>query len=185
MTTTNPTIYYVIAAIVVILAIVAAVAIARRSQSARLQRRFGPEYERLARERGSRTEAERELARREERVKGFRLAELPPGARERYSEEWRRVQARFVDEPAAALRQADTLIANVMRDRGYPQADFEQRTADLSTDHARALGDYRAAHEIALRSEGGNASTEDLRQAMVHYRTLFDELVGTTERSKA
>lgn len=184
MTATSPTIYYVIGAIVVIVVVIVAIAIARRSQSARLQRRFGPEYDRVARERGSRAEAERELARREERIKRFRLQELPAGAKERYSEEWRRVQARFVDEPAAALAQADVLIANVMRDRGYPPADFEQRAADLSPDHARALDDYRIAHEISVRSEGNNADTEDLRQAMVHYRSIFEDLVGTTERTR-
>lgn len=184
MTATNPTIYYAIAAIVVILAIVAVLAIARRAQSARLQRRFGNEYDRVARDRGSRTAAEHELAEREERVKKYRLAELPPGARDRYADEWRHVQARFVDEPAPALRQADALIANVMRDRGYPQADFERRAADLSPNHARALEDYRIAHDISLRAEAGNADTEDLRQAMVHYRTLFDDLVGTTERTR-
>lgn len=185
MTTTTPTFYYAIAAIVIILAIIAAVAIARRAQSARLQRRFGPEYDRLARERGNRAQAERELAQREERVKTFHLAELPAGARDRYSEEWRKVQARFVDEPAAALAQADTLIANVMRDRGYPVADFEQRAADLSADHARALDDYRVAHDISMRSAQGKADTEDLRQAMVHYRTIFEDLVGMPERAKS
>jgi hypothetical protein len=184
MATTTPTIYYIIGAIVIVLVIVAAIALARRAQSARLQRRFGPEYERLARERGSRNEVERELARREERVKTFRLAELPPGARDRYSDEWRKVQARFVDEPGAALREADALITNVMRDRGYPAADFEQRAADLSPHHARTLNDYRIAHDISLRDANGNGDTEASRQAMVHYRTIFDDLVGSTERTR-
>jgi hypothetical protein len=185
MTTTIPTMYYVIGAIIVIIAVIAAVAIARRAQSARLQHRFGSEYDRVARERGSRAEAERELARREERIKTFRLQELPAGARDRYAEEWRQVQARFVDEPRGALTQADLLISNVMRDRGYPATDFEQRAADLSPDHARTLEDYRTAHGIAVRSDQGDADTEDLRRAMIHYRRLFDELVGTTERARA
>lgn len=176
--------YYVIGAIVVIIAVLAAIAIARRARSSRLQHRFGREYDRVARDRGGRAAGERELARREERIKKFRLQELPPGARDRYGEEWRRVQARFVDEPAAALAEADALIANVMRDRGYPAADFEQRAEDLSPDHARTLDDYRAAHDIAVRNEAGKADTEDLRRAMVHYRKLFDELVGVTERTK-
>lgn len=184
MTVTNPTIYYAIGAIVLILIVVAAVAIARRAQSARLQRRFGPEYDRVEHERGDRAQAERELARREERVKRFKLADLPPGARERYLDEWRQVQATFVDEPAASIRRADALIANVMRDRGYPPADFDQRAADLSTDHARTLQDYRTAHDISVRAQNGNANTEELRQAMVHYRTLFDDLVGTPERTR-
>lgn len=185
MTAGSPTIYYAIGAIVVILIVVAVAAMSRRAQSARLARRFGPEYDRLARERGSRAAAERELAAREERVKKFHLAELPPGARERYAEAWRKVQARFVDEPAGALTQADALIVDVMRDRGYPVADFEQRTADLSPDHGRALQDYRTAHEISLRAEHGTAGTEDLRQAMVHYRAIFEELVGVPERSRS
>ncbi|HEX3670163.1 MAG TPA: hypothetical protein VHT92_00515 [Candidatus Cybelea sp.] len=159
--------------------VVAAIAIARRARSARLQRRFGSEYDRVARNRGDRAVAERELVRREERVKTFRLQELPPGARDRYAEEWRQTQARFVDEPVAALAQADALIANVMRDRGYPVADFEQRAADLSPDHARVLEDYRIAHGISARSDGGSTDTEELRQAMVHYRRLFDDLLGT------
>lgn len=183
MTATVPTIYYILAAIVIIFLIIAIFRIVQGAQSARLQRRFGPEYERVARERGSRREAERELVHRQDRAKAFHLHELPPGARDRYADEWRQVQSRFVDEPNTALRQADTLIVNVMRDRGYPAADFDQRAADLSPDHARTLDDYRVAHDISMRSDRGNADTEDLRQAMVHYRTIFDDLVGTTERT--
>jgi|SRR5579862_210650 len=177
MTTANPTLYYVIGAIVLIAIVIVAIVVARRAQSERLRRRFGPEYERVARARGDRAEAERELARREERVKKFHLEELAPGARDRYTEEWREVQTQFVDHPKEALVQADALIANVMRDRGYPMADFEQRAADLSTDHAGAVGEYRTAHEISSRSERGSVQTEDLRQAMLHYRALFEELV--------
>lgn len=184
MTATSSTIYYVVGASVLIVVVIAAIAIARRAQSARLHRRFGSEYDRVARVRGDRGAAERELARREERVKKFRLQDLPAGARDRYAEEWRQTQARFVDEPAAALAQADALIANVMRDRGYPVTDFEQRAADLSPDHARVLEDYRIAHDISARSDKGNADTEELRQAMVHYRRLFDDLLGVTERAK-
>lgn len=184
MTATIPTIYYVLAAIVIIFLIIAIFRIVQGAQSARLQRRFGPEYERVAHERGSRAEAERELAHRADRAKAFHLQELPAGARDRYADEWRQVQSRFVDEPNTALRQADTLIVNVMRDRGYPAADFDQRAADLSPDHARTLDDYRVAHDISVRSDRGTADTEDLRQAMVHYRTIFDDLVATTERTK-
>jgi hypothetical protein len=183
MTTTNPTTYYVIGAIIVIIAVVVAIAISRRAQSARLQRRFGPEYDRLARKYGGPADAERELVQREKRVKTFKLAELSSGARERYAEEWRHVQAHFVDEPVAALVQADALIVDVMRDRGYPVANFEQRTDDLSADHGRTIENYRTAHAISTRA--GATDTEDLRQAMVHYRTVFDELVGTTERTNA
>lgn len=183
MTTTSPTVYYLLGIVIIIAAILIAIAITRRAKSARLHQRFGPEYDRLARERGDRADVERELVQREERVKRFRLVELPAGARERYAEEWRQVQARFVDQPVAALAEADALILSVMRDRGYPAADFEQRSADLSADHAQPLQDYRTAHEISANA--GEADTEDLRRAMVHYRKLFDDLVGTKERTNA
>lgn len=177
MSTANPTLFYVIGAIVLVAIVVGVIVAARRAQSERLRRRFGPEYDRVARARGDRAEAERELARREERVKKFHLEELPSGARDRYAEEWRSVQSRFVDRPKEALTEADSLIANVMRDRGYPMTDFEQRAANLSPDHGGAVDEYRTAHAIALRSERGSAGTEDLRQAMLHYRAIFEELV--------
>jgi hypothetical protein len=111
------------------------------------------------------------------------IEELPAGARARYVEEWRTVQTRFVDQPREALKDADGLVTSVMRDRGYPMNDFEQRAADLSPDHPQVVDNYRIAHGIASRSEQGEVSTEDLRQAMVHYRTLFDDLVGSDERT--
>lgn len=182
-TGTNPTVYYVVGAIVVI-AIVAAIIVAiRAARSRELEKRFGPEYERAVRERGDRAAAERELAARQARVRKFHIEELPAGVKERYSEEWRTVQTRFVDQPQAAVVDADHLVASVMRDRGYPMENFEQRTADISPDHPHVVEDYRVAHGIALRSERGQVSTEDLRQAMQHYRTLFDDLLGT-ERTR-
>ena len=174
---TDPTIYYVIGAVVVIALIVIGIALARRNRSASLQKRFGPEYQRTVRDTGSRQDAERELAAREARVKKMHIEELPPGAKQRYSDEWLTVQSRFVDEPRSALVKADTLVTNVMRDRGYPMDDFDQRVADLSPDHPGVVSNYRTAHAIASRSERGEVSTEDLRQAMVHYRALFDDLV--------
>ena len=183
MQTTTPTIYYIIAAIVIIAIVIAVAAGSRRARSARLQRRFGPEYERTVSQAGSREAAERELAQRESRVKKFHIQELAPGAKQRYSDEWRAVQARFVDEPRATVGEADRLVSSVMRDRGYPMDDFDQRVADLSADHPLVVENYRAAHAIAGRSESQEASTEDLRQAMVHYRMLFDDLLGTTERT--
>ena len=183
MTSTSPNIYYICAAIVVILLLVALVVATRRAESKRLHRRFGAEYDREVRERGNRDRAERELASRERRVARFHLEDLPLGARRRYMEEWRAVQARFVDEPTAAVLQADTLITNVMRDRNYPITAFDERVADLSPDHANVLNDYRAAHEIAAKTGSGRSSTEDLRQAMVHYRALFVDLVGVDERT--
>ena len=178
----NTTIYYVIGAIVVIAIVVALIYAIRAARSRELAKRFGPEYERTLRERGDRTEAERELNARQARVRRFHLEELPAGAKERYGEEWRTVQTRFVDEPKAAVVDADHLVVAVMRDRGYPMENFEQRTADISPDHPHVVEDYRVAHGIAVRSERGEVSTEDLRQAMQHYRTLFTDLLGTDER---
>jgi hypothetical protein len=182
-TETNPTVYYVVGAIVLV-AIVAAIVVAiRAARSRELEKRFGPEYERAVRERGDRAEAERELAARQARVRKFHIEELPAGARDRYTEEWRTVQTRFVDQPRAAVVDADHLVASVMRDRGYPMENFEQRAADISPDHPDVVEDYRVAHGIALRSERGQVSTEDLRQAMQHYRTLFDDLLGTERKA--
>lgn len=174
---------YIIVAVLVVVAIAIIIVVAQRGKSARLQHRFGPEYERTVRETGDRKEAERELAAREARVRKFHIEELPAGARERYTEEWRTVQSHFVDEPRSALGEADRLVSNVMRDRGYPLEDFDQRAADISPDHPAVVDNYRAAHAIATRTETGEVSTEDMRQAMVHYRTLFDDLLGTDERT--
>ncbi len=176
--TTSPAVTYVIAVIVILLIIIGAVALARRNRSKSLQDRFGPEYERAVRESGgSRSEAERDLAQRQERVKRMHIEELPAGAKTRYTEEWRTVQTRFVDEPKVALVKADKLIANVMRDRGYTVDNYDQTVADLSPDHPNVLQNFRTAHDITQRSETGEVTTEDLRQAMVHYRSLFDDLV--------
>jgi hypothetical protein len=183
MQTGTPILYYVIAAVVIVAIIVIAIVASKRAQSARLQRRFGAEYDHTVQTSGDRAAAERELAAREARVRKFHIEELPAGARDRYTEEWRTVQTRFVDEPRAALNQADKLVASVMRDRGYPMENFEQRVADISPDHPTVVENYRVAHDIAARSERGEVSTEDLRQAMVHYRTLFDDLLGTNERT--
>lgn len=178
------TVYYIVGAIIVAAIIIAiAVVSSGRARSRRLQQRFGPEYDRAVRATGDRAAAERDLAAREQRVRRMHIEELPAGARERYVEEWRTVQTRFVDQPREAVKDADSLVTSVMRDRGYPMNDFEQRAADLSPDHPQVVDNYRAAHGIASRSEQGNASTEDLRQAMVHYRTLFDDLVGNDERT--
>jgi FtsZ-interacting cell division protein ZipA len=177
-------IYYIVGAIVVIALIAFAVAASRRAASVRLAKRFGPEYDRTVRDRGDRAAAERELAAREERVKRFHIEELPAGARARYTEEWLSVQSRFVDQPKSAIDEADRLVTNVMRDRGYPVDNFDQQVADISPDHPRVVENYRTAHEIAQRSDRGDASTEDLRQAMVSYRALFDDLLGTSERNK-
>jgi hypothetical protein len=166
--------------VVVLLALLAFFA-GRQRRSRGLQDTFGPEYERTVSETGDRRAAEAELLERTERRAGFDITPLEPEARDRYVEAWRRTQARFVDEPAEATREADRLITSVMRDRGYPVDDFEQRAADLSVDHPQVVDDYRAAHAIAAANDRSEASTEDLRQALVHYRSLFEELLEERE----
>jgi FtsZ-interacting cell division protein ZipA len=186
-TTTPPsTVIIIVVAAIIVIAIVAWLAVRQRSQ--RLRSRFGPEYDRTVERTGSKQQAEAELARREKRVRGFHLSDLPPGARDRYADEWRTVQSTFVDDPKRAVAEADRLLNNVMRDRGYPMEDFDQRTADLSVEHGSDVQHYRAAHDIAVKNERGEATTEDLRQAMVDYRSLFESLVNTdtaTARSAA
>ena len=175
---------YVILAIVVIAAVVAGVLLMRQRQSQQLQEGFGPEYERAVEERGDRREAEAELAERRERRSQLDIRPLEPGARERYAERWQAAQRRFVDQPAPAVAEADALVSAVMSERGYPVSDeFDQRAADISVDHPVVVEHYRAAHAISLRATAGDASTEDLRQAMVHFRALFDELLGREERA--
>jgi hypothetical protein len=170
---------WVIIAVVVVLAVVAVIwSFMSRRRTARLRGRFGPEYERSMAESGGRRKAEAELVAREKRRDELDIRPLPAAARERYAVEWRRVQARFVDEPAPAVANADRLVMAVMGDRGYPTEDFEQRSADVSVDHPHVVDNYRAAHAVSMASERGEAATEDLRQAMVHYRSLFDGLLG-------
>ena len=166
-------------AILVVLALLALLAFfaGRQRRSRKLQDTFGPEYERTVEEAGDRKAAEAELLDRTERRAGFDIVPLDPEVRDRYVEAWRHTQAQFVDEPAEATREADRLITSVMRDRGYPVDDFDQRAADLSVDHPQVVDDYRAAHAIAARNDRSEASTEDLRQALVHYRSLFEELL--------
>lgn len=142
-----------------------------------LRERFGPEYERAVVDIGNRRRAERELEHREERVRSLDIRPLAPEQRARFADHWRRVQARFVDAPTDAIRDADSLVSDVMQARGYPVGDFDQRAADISVDHPRVVENYRDARAIAQRSSRGEASTEDLRQAMVHYRALFEDLL--------
>lgn len=180
-------------AILVVLILLALLAIfaGRQRRSRKLQDAFGPEYDRTVEEAGDRRAAETELQERTERRAGFDIVPLEPEARARYIEAWRNTQAQFVDEPVEATREADRLITSVMRDRGYPVDDFEQRAADISVDHPQVVDDYRAAHAIAAANDRSEASTEDLRQALVHYRSLFEELLedrhpdrSTTEEAR-
>ncbi len=172
----------IVVAIVVIAAI--AWAIAGKRRTAVLKSRFGPEYERTVRERGA-SQAEQALLAREKRVEKFRLRELTAEERERFITAWRMVQSRFVDDPKAAVTDADDLVVRLMQTRGYPMSDFEQRAADISVDHPKVVDNYRAAHQIALRQRQGQATTEDLRNAIIYYRSLFDELLETGSTREA
>jgi hypothetical protein len=167
------------AAVVIVIAIIAWSA-ARKRRTEQLRFRFGPEYDRTLTEADGRRSGESELRDRESRREELDIRPLAPGARDRYLAAWRDCQARFVDDPAAALSEADRLVITVMTDRGYPMDDFDQRAADVSVDHPDVVQNYRAAHGISLASEHDTASTEDLRQGMVHYRSLFDELLETS-----
>jgi len=174
--------------IVVAVLLVAGIAIlfsTRKRKTERLRTQFGGvEYNRAVKEGGSRQKAEAVLDKRADRVESFHIQPLGPGDRARFLESWRGVQARFVDGPGQAVTEADQLLRDVMSTRGYPVSDFEQRAADISVDHPLVLEHYRSAHEIAVRQTQGQASTEDLRQAMIHYRTLFEELVGEPELAR-
>ena len=148
-------------------------------RSFKLREGFGPEYEHAVQEFGDAGRAERELAARERRVRKLDIRLLSPQERDRFGAEWANVQHRFVDDPQAAVAQANQLVKSLMATRGYPIDDFEQRVADLSVDHAGVVQHYRAARVLARTAEAGNATTEDLRQAMVHYRILFADLLET------
>jgi hypothetical protein len=153
-----------------------------KRRTEKLRSKFGgTEYTRAMEEGGSRQKAEAVLDKRTERVEGLHIRALSPGDRARFIESWHSVQARFVDGPGGAVTEADQLLSDVMSTRGYPISDFNQRAADISVSHPLVLENYRAAHEIAARQSRGQASTEELRQAMIHYRTLFDELVAEPE----
>src|SRR5271165_4528617 len=169
-------------ALVAVLAVgIAASFLQRKRRTERLRTQFGgAEYARAV-EKDGRRNAEAGLEGRAQRVEGFHVRPLASGDRARFVESWRGVQARFVDGPAGAVAEADQLLGDVMSTRGYPVSDFEQRAADISVDHPLVLENYRKAHEIALRQTQGQASTEDLRQAMIHYRTLFEELVADSQ----
>jgi hypothetical protein len=173
------TAWIVVAIAVVALLIVAAAMISsRRRRSAHLKDRFGREYDRTVEAKGGRSKAEADLAEREKRVEKLHIRPLETSERRDFIDRWTEVQARFVDDPARAVAFADALLGDVMKARGYPVSDFEQRAGDISVDHPVVVEHYHKAHEIAVRHGRGEASTEDLRQAMIHYRALFDNLVG-------
>lgn len=154
----------------------------RRRQSAHLEKSFGPEYSRAVEEHGSRSKAEAELLARKKRVEKMHLVPLAPEQAARFADDWRMLQARFIDNPQGVLMEADRLVSALMRARGYPMGDFDSRAADISVDHPAVVHHYRSARAIALRDQRGEADTEALRQAVVHYRALFSELLEVEER---
>ena len=167
-------------AVVVVAALVAIVVwlLIRRRKTVALRERFGPEYDRLLQTTKTPAEAERQLLERERRVQSFSLRPLSRDEADQYTQSWRTVQARFVDDPRTAVNEADRLIEDVMRARGYPVEDTSHRLEDLSVEHAAVVNHYRSGREIVASHGRGEANTEDLRTAMVHFRALFDELVG-------
>ena len=169
----------VIVLVIVLLVVIAAVLLAvRAARRKKLQKTFGPEYDRVVADTGSRADAEKELRDREKRHAELELRELSPESKARYSAAWEEAQIQFVDNPGQAVATADDLVTDLIAERGYPTGDYDDQLANLSVDHARTLGHYRDAHEISRRSRNGEASTEDLRQALVHYRALFADLLG-------
>jgi len=180
---TIPLQWIIVAGIVVIalLALAAWLFSQKRKQSERLQRRFGPEYGRTVGELGGRTKAESELKAREKRVERLTITPLAPAEAARFSQAWNTLQARFVDNPKGVVVQADQLVRELMLKRGYPMGDFERRAADISVDHPAVVENYRTAQAIAARDERGEADTEELRKAVVHYRVLFDEMLDVRE----
>ncbi len=165
-------------AVIVIVALIAiAVVVANRRKKEALRQRFGTEYDRTVRERGSESAAQTVLLERQKRVEKFHIRRLDPAERKQYADRWLLVQSRFVDDPRGAVIEADDTVASLMSARGYPMSEFEQRAADLSVDYPHVVSNYRAAHIIAARQRQGQVSTEDLRQAMIHYRSLFEDLL--------
>ena len=185
---TDPKVIALAATVVVILAAVVLLYIRkRRSATADLRQKFGPEYDRAVLAHGSERKAEAKLVDREKRIEKLNIRDLDPMEHGRYSKQWQSVQSRFVDSPKGAVAEADDLVSSVMNARGYPVSDFDQRAADISVDHPRVVENYRSAHEIALRVGKDQATTEDLRTAMIHYRSLFEEFVHvpvSTERKE-
>jgi hypothetical protein len=171
----------IVVAVVVLAAIGWMVWQRRRSDALRMQ--YGPEYDRAVRQMGDKGRAESELVKRQERVEQLDIRPLSAAQRSDYTDRWRTVQAKFVDDPKGAVTDADGLVTNVLNARGYPVANFDQRAADLSVHHPSVVENYRAARDIAGRHHRGEATTEDLRQAMVYYRALFQDLLEDREHA--
>jgi FtsZ-interacting cell division protein ZipA len=179
------TLAHVLIAIAIVAIAVLAAWVSRRrahARSAELRRQFGPEYDRALEQVGNRARAERALLARARRVHQFRFHELSAGDRRRFEATWARIQAQFVDDPALAVSSANQLISEVMRARGYPTDDFEQRVEDLSVNYPTVVQHYRAAHQLSKSAGHEQVNTEELRQAVVHYRVLFAELLQDSSR---
>jgi hypothetical protein len=175
---TNPTIVIIVAVLIVVALAAIAWTVTQRRRSVKLQHRFRPEYDRAVNEFGGKTEAEAELIKREQRVARLNIVPITAADAARFSNAWTALQGRFVDNPKGVLAEADLLVRELMVKRGYPMGDFEIRAADISVDHPSVVKNYRAAQAIAVRDARGEADTEELRKAVVHYRTLFDEILG-------
>ena len=174
----DPKLWVLAAVVIVVIAVVAWLYMRkRRNTTASLRKKFGSEYDRAVLVHGTGRKAETKLEDREKRVEKLNLRDLTPAEHERFLKQWDSVQSRFVDSPKGAVAEADDLLSSLMKARGYPVSDFDQRAADISVDHPRVVENYRSAHEIALRVGKDAATTEDLRAAMIHYRSLFEELV--------
>lgn len=179
---TETLIWGAVAVVIVLTAALLIYFLLQRQRRGDLRRRFGPEYERTVAEHDDRRQAEQELKDREQRVDALDIKELPAESRDDYARQWKQVQEHFVDAPGPAVTEADRLITVVMAARGYPTENYEQRVSDLSVEHATTLDHYRTAHAISRRAAGEEASTEDLRQAITHYRALFEELLDPRTR---
>lgn len=178
LTLSDPKVIAAIVGVILVVAVLAWLYVRkRRKTTAELHERFGPEYERAVLEHGSERKAEAKLADRRTRVEKLNIRDLDPMEHERFTKQWASVQSRFVDSPKGAVAEADDLVSSLMKTRGYPVSDFEQRAADISVDHPRVVENYRSAHEIALRVGKDAATTEDLRTAMINYRSLFEDLM--------
>jgi hypothetical protein len=182
---TNPTLLIVVVVVAIAIITVIGIVALRRQRTRKLRGHFGPEYDRAVQDTGDRARAETELERRRKRVEGLTIRPLTREDRTRFTDAWTKVQARFVDDPKGAVTEADQLLGEVMSRRGYPVGDFEQRADDISVNHPNVVDNYRKGHAIALRHAKGEAGTEDLRQAMIHYRALFGDLVGNREMTTA
>lgn len=182
---TNSSAFWIVIAVIVVFAAIVFTVVYRTQRTQRLRRRFGPEYDREVRTLKSQSKAEAELIEREQRHRKLHIGSLSPEARDRYLEEWTALQSRFVDDPGSAIRDADRIIQNVMRDRGYPADDFARTTEDLSVEHAGLLDKYRMAHRVSVASANGEATTEEMRQAVIAYRDLFERLVAASPTGDA